>query len=487
MLDDALARRRAGVRETYELKWRHSDGSEVWALVSASPLSDERGAVRRDLRARHRHHRAPRAPSTGSSATRASRRRSRGLGRLALEGMRAAARCSRRRRGASREVLGASEVALVPAPFEPGGGVRSSVRVAGAQDHGALAIRHADGWQPTADELTFLEAIANTLAAAIERAEAEAEMRRRALHDPLTGLPEPHARARPPRARARGARAPRRAPPPSCCSTSTSSRSSTTRSATTPATSSCSRSRRGSSRRCARATPSGASAATSSSSCARASPTRAGAAAVAERLVARVRRAVRARRRGAPPDRERRRSRSPTTRRRSPGDLLRNADAAMYRAKERRPRALRDVRRGAARAHARAACSSSASCARPSPRDELDARLPADRRAGRRHGRGRRGAGALAPPAARARRRPTAFIGMAEDAGLIGAIGAWVLREACAHGGGAGSGARPLTLHVNLSPRQVDGPGAARRRSPRRSRRRGCRRRRSCSRSPRAR
>ncbi|MDQ3741965.1 MAG: EAL domain-containing protein, partial [Actinomycetota bacterium] len=50
-------------------------------------------------------------------------------------------------------------------------------------------VRRGEGWEPAPDERTFLEAMANTLAAAVERAEAEAEMRRRALHDPLTGLP----------------------------------------------------------------------------------------------------------------------------------------------------------------------------------------------------------------------------------------------------------------------------------------------------------
>ena len=52
---------------------------------------------------------------------------------------------------------------------------------------------------------------------------------------------------------------------------------------------------------------------------------------------------------------------------------------------------------------------------------------------------------------------PDRFIGVAEDAGLIGAIGGWVLREACGH---AARWQRlgPLTLHVNLSPRQVADP-----------------------------
>ncbi|HEY5059107.1 MAG TPA: response regulator [Gaiellaceae bacterium] len=39
----ALDRRRAGVNEQYEMKLRRSDGTEMHALVSASPLTDERG------------------------------------------------------------------------------------------------------------------------------------------------------------------------------------------------------------------------------------------------------------------------------------------------------------------------------------------------------------------------------------------------------------------------------------------------------------
>ena len=39
------------------------------------------------------------------------------------------------------------------------------------------------------DEIAFLEATANVLADAIERRRSEEEMRRQALHDPLTGLP----------------------------------------------------------------------------------------------------------------------------------------------------------------------------------------------------------------------------------------------------------------------------------------------------------
>ena len=40
---ERLERRRAGVRESYELPLRHKDGAQVWTLVSTNPLLDERG------------------------------------------------------------------------------------------------------------------------------------------------------------------------------------------------------------------------------------------------------------------------------------------------------------------------------------------------------------------------------------------------------------------------------------------------------------
>ncbi|HWT92742.1 MAG TPA: EAL domain-containing protein, partial [Solirubrobacteraceae bacterium] len=52
---------------------------------------------------------------------------------------------------------------------------------------------------------------------------------------------------------------------------------------------------------------------------------------------------------------------------------------------------------------------------------------------------------------------PGDFIEIAEEAGLIGEIGGWVLRQACLEVGWR-QGARPLTCHVNLSPRQAADP-----------------------------
>ena len=184
-LDAALRARQAGVRETYELKLLRADGREVWALVSASPLNEERGrfagsfALITDITERR---------LTEMRLARHARQQEEvaRLGRLALEGMALPALFEEASRCVG-EVLDAEEAVLVPAPFEPAADA-ISVPVTGARDHGVLAVRRA-GWEPAPDERMFLEAVANTLAAAIERAEAEAEMRRRALHDPLTGLP----------------------------------------------------------------------------------------------------------------------------------------------------------------------------------------------------------------------------------------------------------------------------------------------------------
>jgi EAL domain-containing protein (putative c-di-GMP-specific phosphodiesterase class I) len=56
---------------------------------------------------------------------------------------------------------------------------------------------------------------------------------------------------------------------------------------------------------------------------------------------------------------------------------------------------------------------------------------------------------------------PVEFIGVAEDTGLIGPIGAWVMRTACRHAAtwnehAAAHGQPPITVSVNLSPRQFD-------------------------------
>jgi diguanylate cyclase (GGDEF)-like protein/PAS domain S-box-containing protein len=54
----------------------------------------------------------------------------------------------------------------------------------------AVLILHRTAQRPkfTLEDVRFVEAVANVLASALDRAHAEAESRRRALHDPLTGL-----------------------------------------------------------------------------------------------------------------------------------------------------------------------------------------------------------------------------------------------------------------------------------------------------------
>ncbi len=71
-------------------------------------------------------------------------------------------------------------------------GVRSSVTVMvkrrGA-NFGVLGVFSPVPRRFDADDVSFVQAVANVLSAAIDRIEAEEEIRHRALHDPLTGLP----------------------------------------------------------------------------------------------------------------------------------------------------------------------------------------------------------------------------------------------------------------------------------------------------------
>ena len=128
--------------------------------------------------------------------------------------------------------------------------------------------------------------------------------------------------------------------------------------------------------------------------------------------------------------------------------LLANADAALYRAKEDgrgsirffasdMDKQLRDRR--ALQHDLRSAIEHNELCLHYQPQAEIDGSIVGFE-ALLRWNHPTRG---LVPP--------TTFIPIAEDSGLINAIGEWVLREACRE---AASWARPLAIAVNLSPAQ---------------------------------
>ena len=119
------------------------------------------------------------------------------LGRLALEGENLRS-LLQETVTIGRTVLGAdlnATIAGSPTGRELGVGSSATgglpVRI-GSQDapFGEMRVLRPAGSAPFApDEIAFLEATANVLADAIERRRSEEEMRRQALHDPLTGLP----------------------------------------------------------------------------------------------------------------------------------------------------------------------------------------------------------------------------------------------------------------------------------------------------------
>jgi diguanylate cyclase (GGDEF)-like protein len=71
-------------------------------------------------------------------------------------------------------------------------GLRSTVCVLIEGAHGTYGVLGVHACQPRqfgADEVDFLQSLANVLADALERQAIDVEIRHRALHDPLTGLP----------------------------------------------------------------------------------------------------------------------------------------------------------------------------------------------------------------------------------------------------------------------------------------------------------
>ena len=59
----------------------------------------------------------------------------------------------------------------------------------GGEQRGALLVVTRSGGMPTDDQIRFLDGLAQVVAIGIERSSLEATMAHRALHDPLTGLP----------------------------------------------------------------------------------------------------------------------------------------------------------------------------------------------------------------------------------------------------------------------------------------------------------
>lgn len=199
LLRAASARRRRGCRDAYEMRWRHRDGSEVWTLLAAMPLEDCEGgyggsfALITDITERRRTEaRLQRHARQQEAVAR--------IGRLALDGMEPSALMDVAVRVVAG-VLGA-EYATVALPRPDGAleeaaahgerlGVRSTVaaQVTARAGHGVLTAHRTRDWRAERDETAFVEAIANVLASALDRARADRELRRSALHDPLTGLP----------------------------------------------------------------------------------------------------------------------------------------------------------------------------------------------------------------------------------------------------------------------------------------------------------
>jgi diguanylate cyclase (GGDEF)-like protein len=116
------------------------------------------------------------------------------LGRLALEGedlrdlVEEAVAVSRAALG--RNVAATILPSVDGRRFEAGGALAGACEITIGPGPSRLGFLHVEALPTlTADEAAFLQATANVLADAIERLKAEEDMRHQALHDPLTGLP----------------------------------------------------------------------------------------------------------------------------------------------------------------------------------------------------------------------------------------------------------------------------------------------------------
>ena len=141
----------------------------------------------------------------------------------------------------------------------------------------------------------------------------------------------------------------------------------------------------------------------------------------------------------------------------TPSDLLRDADAAMYRAKEAGGGRCRAVRRATAPARRRPPATENA-LRRAIEREELRVHYQPEvvRRRPATSSASRRSCAGSTPSAACV--RPAEFIPLAEETGLIVPIGAWVLDEACRRARAwhdASLDDADSSMRVNLSARQL--------------------------------
>ena len=154
----------------------------------------------------------------------------------------------------SSSPTGSSEERFERSPILTAQGARSGLTVAdrgAAGPFGVLGLHSPRAASTRRGDVDFAQALANVLGDAFERQVTEDDIRHRALHDPLTGLPNRVLFLDRLAAGARAPAPPRFADARSCSSTSTASSWSTTASATRSATSCWPPPRRGSSRRCA--------------------------------------------------------------------------------------------------------------------------------------------------------------------------------------------------------------------------------------------